>query len=649
MPADKTRKTRQSANDIKVPRPPNAWILFRSHISKELREAHNNGTIPPQQSEVSTTISQMWKNLNVEQRRHWERKAEEEAHKHKRLHPNYKYQPQKKEDKERERELKKFERAQARREQDAAKQRAAKGKGRRTLAGPRCVPSNAPPVQALPFPVQYRVPGYTPDATDADFASFSPHGPSPPASAASSPEPDRDWPDASFHSVSPPSSGPAFTPLSTPYHTPRVESDTSSSSSISPITYQPPHGHPLPPVAPAPAPAPVYLPPQSIQPIAAHPQRAPTAPPHTPISANPSFEQQMPGATSQQGQQEYEYQQLQRLQQGIQQQQQEHQPTPAVQPSPPPGWQSQQQFDLPPLQMSTSQPQWQQHQTMQDGWQPHAGAESDWQTGMLAGPAANGATDSQGDAQPSQSSEEPTQDFLTFDIPNIHGEWPAGEDPSAQEFAQRLTQRDGEHGTSSGLRVEGTDHPDMYFVNPENWNLDVDNFDGNAIIPLLNPAMLASGIDFSFGFPDSLPGTIPETTPSTSFPTTPNQFPEYEYQPEAGPSSRPMSTLHNEQHATYGHQQPSSSGSDFMYSDYRPGDEFINYDAGEGQSSRPIPAHTLSAPVVPQVSAASPAPAYTPPTGAHQAGARRVGGAWRRPYPAVEQEAATPSCGVPAN
>ncbi|KAL1748624.1 hypothetical protein HDZ31DRAFT_79494 [Schizophyllum fasciatum] len=644
MPVDKNRKPRQSANDVKIPRPPNAWILFRSHQSRERRKNADSSKQQPAQSVVSSEISRMWKELSVEERRHWERMAEREADRHKKLHPNYKYQPQKKEDKERERELKKLEKEQARRERDAAAARNAnaKGKGRRTLAAPRCVPSNAP-VASMPFSIPYNVPGYTPDSTDADFASYGPLGPSPPVSAASSPEPDRDWPDASANSVSPPSSGPALTPLLTPYHTPQVESDASSASSISPITFQHPHGPPLPPAAPASTPQPGYVPPQSIQLLPGQMQRIPSgassALPHTPMATTPSFEQMQQQAQLPPFQQQPSNEQLEqnsRLQQAIEQEQQrrnQQAPTPAVTPAS--DWS---QPQLPPLSHAPSSHSiWQDHQSqdMSTPWEAQAQTPPQWQGSM--DPATGDTTNSQG-AWSSQSTEHAQQELMTFDIPDAGGPWPTGGDENSHQFAPRLA----EHGGGpddmlGGLRLAGTDHPEMFMVEPENWDLNPDALDLNMTIPILNPSLLQdAGLDFSFTFPE----TLPDTTSTSSYDpsSASQQYPQLDTS-GAGPSSRPMST----QPGLYDQSQPDAS-----YVDYRYGDEFINYDGGAGPSSRPAPVHSQSTSTVPQPSATSSTSTYTPPAGAQNAGVRRVGGAWRRPRPAVEQEAAPP-CGVPAN
>ncbi|KIM29491.1 hypothetical protein M408DRAFT_22846 [Serendipita vermifera MAFF 305830] len=68
-----------------VPRPPNAWILFRSTMSKSRRP---DGIVysPPE-------ISVMWKNLNTAEREVWFDRAKEAKQQHEVANPGYKYQP----------------------------------------------------------------------------------------------------------------------------------------------------------------------------------------------------------------------------------------------------------------------------------------------------------------------------------------------------------------------------------------------------------------------------------------------------------------------------------------------------------------------------------------------------------------------------
>lgn len=73
-----------------IPRPRNAFILFRCHavannlVPEELERDHRN---------ISRIISHMWNSLSPEDRKTWQLEAQKEKEEHQRLYPNYKYQP----------------------------------------------------------------------------------------------------------------------------------------------------------------------------------------------------------------------------------------------------------------------------------------------------------------------------------------------------------------------------------------------------------------------------------------------------------------------------------------------------------------------------------------------------------------------------
>ncbi|KAG8806224.1 hypothetical protein FRC17_005116, partial [Serendipita sp. 399] len=71
-----------------VPRPPNAWILFRSTMSKKRRP---DGIIysPPE-------ISVLWKGLSQQERDLWYERAKAAKQQHEAANPGYKYQPNRK-------------------------------------------------------------------------------------------------------------------------------------------------------------------------------------------------------------------------------------------------------------------------------------------------------------------------------------------------------------------------------------------------------------------------------------------------------------------------------------------------------------------------------------------------------------------------
>ncbi|KAF9219590.1 hypothetical protein BS17DRAFT_384255 [Gyrodon lividus] len=171
----------QPAYKVQPPRPPNAWILYRSDRLKDLPPSKERRA----QADVSKLISEMWKNEKEEVKLEYERMADARKAEHQRLYPSYRFQPMKKEDKERIREERKQEREQAR----LAKKSRGRSATAATTTAPTApplayatpaylMPTGYPPQMGMPHP--YTVP-YQPEAR------FGPAGPSPPLSAASSP------------------------------------------------------------------------------------------------------------------------------------------------------------------------------------------------------------------------------------------------------------------------------------------------------------------------------------------------------------------------------------------------------------------------------------------------------------------------------
>ncbi|KUI72756.1 Sporulation minus regulator 2 [Cytospora mali] len=74
---------------VKIPRPPNSWILYRKEKSKELRQAN------PAMSagEISTEASRQWKLEEQTMKDYYQALAEEEARRHKIKYPDYRYKP----------------------------------------------------------------------------------------------------------------------------------------------------------------------------------------------------------------------------------------------------------------------------------------------------------------------------------------------------------------------------------------------------------------------------------------------------------------------------------------------------------------------------------------------------------------------------
>ncbi|CAK7199544.1 hypothetical protein SEUCBS139899_002224 [Sporothrix eucalyptigena] len=75
-----------------IPRPPNAWIIYRSQKSKEIRKELPHATA----GYISTVVSRMWK-LEPRETRLWYNAKAIEAHRlHKEMYPGYKYNANKK-------------------------------------------------------------------------------------------------------------------------------------------------------------------------------------------------------------------------------------------------------------------------------------------------------------------------------------------------------------------------------------------------------------------------------------------------------------------------------------------------------------------------------------------------------------------------
>ncbi|TFK75332.1 hypothetical protein BDN72DRAFT_787252 [Pluteus cervinus] len=200
---ERTLKDKGSAPQ--PPRPPNAWILYRSDKLRELPPSTPNQRMV--QADVSRLISTMWKSEAEDVRAEYERRADQKKAEHALRYPNYRYQPQTKEQKQQSRIQKKLQK------EEEKKQIA------NTPANTRATTSTAPPPQpqpqylpcpTLPFPIAAY---YQPDVR------YGPAGPSPPLSAAPSPQAHSLFPDTFpspllLASSSSPATGPSLTDAS---------------------------------------------------------------------------------------------------------------------------------------------------------------------------------------------------------------------------------------------------------------------------------------------------------------------------------------------------------------------------------------------------------------------------------------------------
>ncbi|TNY18663.1 hypothetical protein DMC30DRAFT_418618 [Rhodotorula diobovata] len=101
----KSHSRKQAPGHIK--RPPNAFILFRSHCcspeSADPSQPEPPGTAHARylasleinnSQHISMIVSQVWNSLKAEDRAYWDDKARLAKEEHKRLHPDYRYRPQ---------------------------------------------------------------------------------------------------------------------------------------------------------------------------------------------------------------------------------------------------------------------------------------------------------------------------------------------------------------------------------------------------------------------------------------------------------------------------------------------------------------------------------------------------------------------------
>ncbi|KAF9476575.1 HMG-box, partial [Pholiota conissans] len=71
-----------------VPRPRNAFIVFRSYYIEKHRDS---GEV--QQNELSKAAGRAWKSMTDEEKREFKETADKEQAQHKIEHPNYQYAP----------------------------------------------------------------------------------------------------------------------------------------------------------------------------------------------------------------------------------------------------------------------------------------------------------------------------------------------------------------------------------------------------------------------------------------------------------------------------------------------------------------------------------------------------------------------------
>ncbi|KAL8276836.1 hypothetical protein RQP46_010767 [Phenoliferia psychrophenolica] len=76
-----------------IPRPPNSFFLFRSHAAAEMK---TNKDGHKQQKNISVVAGEIWRGLGDEEKKVWDRLAEQEKRDHREKYPAYKFNPKRK-------------------------------------------------------------------------------------------------------------------------------------------------------------------------------------------------------------------------------------------------------------------------------------------------------------------------------------------------------------------------------------------------------------------------------------------------------------------------------------------------------------------------------------------------------------------------
>ena len=215
--------SRQRDCKVQPPRPPNAWILYRSAKCALVREPNERLS----QAAVSKRVSIMWRNETETIRRQYEREAETKKAEHQVLYPGYRFCPKRKQTKSRKN----------------SKPREATPSD----VDDEDVDDDAPPtIPALPLmpympqPPPYPVPGYQPMIQPYMIpyipeSHYGPGGPSPPMSAAPSPVPH----EGSQSPLQPRSEANVASSSSSPSTRPSSSSESQASSSSSQLPMNP--------------------------------------------------------------------------------------------------------------------------------------------------------------------------------------------------------------------------------------------------------------------------------------------------------------------------------------------------------------------------------------------------------------------------
>ena len=122
MPKAPTRReTDDDKPEKKIPRPPNAWILYRTDRLRQWKASRSPNDPPVKQADISRFIADRWKAEDEAIKLEYEKRAAIAKAEHKKRFPDYKYNPLSKEAKEKMRAEEREAKKRAREEAKAAK------------------------------------------------------------------------------------------------------------------------------------------------------------------------------------------------------------------------------------------------------------------------------------------------------------------------------------------------------------------------------------------------------------------------------------------------------------------------------------------------------------------------------------------------
>ncbi|TIC25749.1 hypothetical protein E3Q12_00907 [Wallemia mellicola] len=92
------RPEERPKSKTKIPRPPNAWILYRSESIEEMKNTAGTDMSKLNQTELSKMIGIKWRSENIQVKHIYQEKANEARREHMLKYPQYKFRPNRKHD-----------------------------------------------------------------------------------------------------------------------------------------------------------------------------------------------------------------------------------------------------------------------------------------------------------------------------------------------------------------------------------------------------------------------------------------------------------------------------------------------------------------------------------------------------------------------